>query len=193
MDGQDSLGQIHQNFCFAHAKSFNNRISAEFCGVIRELFLQIRQEILDKQPEYPVSVRALLCMIAVRLIRSFGYAAEQAEGLPQLAGILLAMAYIDEHLTEQVTLQQIASVAGVSPNYFSTLFKRLCHVSLWDYITAKRIEKAIGLIRSESDMTMLEIASCCGFNNTANFNKAFRKQTGMTPTCFRNTEEPLLH
>ena len=190
---QDSFSQVHQNFCFVHAKSFSNRILQESCGMLRELFLQIRQEILEKQREYPVSVRAMLCLMAIQLIRNFGYAAEQSDGMPQLAGILEAMSYIDEHLTEPMTLQQIAAVAGVSPNYFSTLFKRLCHVSLWDYITAKRIEKAIELIRSDSGMTMLEIALSCGFNNTANFNKAFRKQTGMTPTDFRNVEDPFLH
>ena len=192
-DGADFLSQANQNFCFVHAKSFENRIPGENCGMLRELFLQIQQELTEKRQEYPVYIRAMLNLLAVRLIREHGYSAEQTDGMPQLPGILKAMSYIDAHLAESLTLQEISSAAGVSPNYFSTLFKRLCHVTLWDYITAKRIEKAISLICGDSGLTMLEIALTCGFNNTANFNKAFRKQTGMTPTCFRNTEDPLLH
>lgn len=193
MEGADSLSQANQNFCFAHAKSFGNRIPKDECGLLREMFCELQQEMTAKRPEYPVSVRALLNLMAVRLIREHGYSAEQSGSMPQLSGILKAMDYIDSHLVEPLTLQEISTAAGISPNYFSTLFKRLCHVTLWDYITAKRVEKAIHLICGDSGMTMLEIALTCGFNNTANFNKAFRKQTGMTPTCFRNTEDPFLH
>jgi len=41
--------------------------------------------------------------------------------------------------------------------------------------------------------TMLDIALSCGFNNTANFNKTFRKLTGMTPTDYRMSKNRLLH
>ena len=41
--------------------------------------------------------------------------------------------------------------------------------------------------------TMLDIALACGYNNTANFNKAFRKHIGMTPSAYRKSEDILLH
>jgi AraC-like DNA-binding protein/quercetin dioxygenase-like cupin family protein len=192
-DGVDSFSQSNQNFCFAHAKNFGNKILKEDAGILRDLFCEVQNELTGKAAEYPVSVRALLNLMAVRLIRNHGYSSEQAMATPQLLGVLQAMSFIDAHLEETLTLSDISAAAGVSPNYFSTLFKRICHIALWDYITAKRVEKAIRLICGDFSMTMLEIALSCGFNNTANFNKAFRKQTGMTPTDFRNAEDPFLH
>ena len=159
---------------------------------MEQLFRGIEQEIREKPAEYPLEIRSLLNLLIVEIIRHHGYAAEGQTGLPQLPGILKAMAFIDAHLEEPLSLPDIAAVAGISPNYFSTLFKRICNVTLWDYITAKRVEKAIHMICEETDRTMLEIALACGFNNTANFNKAFKKQTGMTPSRYRGAGDMLL-
>lgn len=103
--------------------------------------------------------------------------------------LLRAMAYIDEQFCTAVSLSDIAA-AGLTPTYFSALFKQLNGTSLWEYITVKRVEKAASLISLPAfDGTMLSVASLCGFNNTANFNKAFKKVTGMTPTDFRRMGE----
>jgi AraC-like DNA-binding protein len=57
-------------------------------------------------------------------------------------------------------------------------------MSIWDYISIKRIEEALTLIKT-TDKNMLEIALECGFNNTVNFNKLFKKYTNVTPNFFR--------
>lgn len=72
----------------------------------------------------------------------------------------------------------------MSRTYFCTVFKKLNGISPWDYITIKRIEKSIGLIKNE-DMSMLEVACACGFNNSTNFNRSFKKVTGKTPGEYR--------
>ena len=51
-------------------------------------------------------------------------------------------------------------------------------------MTARRIDQAIKLLQ-ETDRTVLEIACQCGFNNTANFNRAFKKVTGRVPSGYR--------
>ncbi len=185
-DAGETLGKSNINFCFGHQKGFENRLpdSRELAG----LMMDIRRELTEQGAEYALAVRSLLNLFIVRLLRHHGYEAEQ-HGAPQLSGILRAMGYIDEHLGEAMRLEDISAAAGMSPNYFSTLFKRLCRVTLWDYIIARRVEKAIRLICADSGQTMLEIALACGFNNTANFNKAFRKQTGLTPTHYRTADD----
>ena len=60
-------------------------------------------------------------------------------------------------------------------------------MSPWDYITVKRIDLARRLL-AESDKNILEIAMLCGFNNTANFNRAFRNVTGKTPKEIRSSQ-----
>ena len=112
-----------------------------------------------------------------------------AEEYGHIKSVRTAMDYINRHLPDELTLEEIAKRADMSPNYFSHIFKKTVGVALWDYITSKRIESAMTLITERPDRNMLDIAVDCGFNNTANFNKMFRRVTGMTPSKFRRHGE----
>lgn len=63
-------------------------------------------------------------------------------------------------------------------------FKNSFNMTPWDYIAIKRIEKATRLLR-DSDETVLSVAIACGYNNTAGFNRIFKKITGLTPRGYR--------
>ena len=54
-------------------------------------------------------------------------------------------------------------------------------VSVWEYIKIKRVEKAVGLLKT-TDLTKLDIAERCGFSSSSNFYKAFKNVTGKTPS-----------
>lgn len=190
-DGENSLAQHHAGFCFSHDPKFENRIPADKAVTMRQFFQQMATELELQKPEYGLSVRSILNLLLIHLLREHGYQSS-LETQPHFPGIVRAMAYIEAHLSEPLTLAEIAGVAGVSPNYFSTLFRKICNLSLWDYITARRVEKSIRMICEDSGQTMLEIALACGFNNTANFNKAFRRQTGLTPSGYRKNQDRLL-
>ena len=71
----------------------------------------------------------------------------------------------------------------MSKTYFSSSFRKLNGISPWEYITIKRIERAIHLIETTS-LTKIEIAFKCGFNNASNFYHAFKRVTGKTPADF---------
>lgn len=57
-------------------------------------------------------------------------------------------------------------------------------MTTWNYISIKRIEEALSLIKT-TNLSILEIALSCGFNNTANFGKTFKKYTNLPPSSFR--------
>ena len=84
----------------------------------------------------------------------------------------------------EFTLDDIAAKASLNKTYVITLFRRLNGVTPWEYITARRIEKSYEMLDT-TDMNILEIATKCGFNNASNFNRAFRKVTGRTPSEYR--------
>ena len=69
----------------------------------------------------------------------------------------------------------------------SHIFSKITGFSLWDYIIARRIERAKHLLLS-TDRKVLDIAFECGFQNSVHFNKCFRRQTGMTPGEYRERE-----
>ena len=102
----------------------------------------------------------------------------------QLLQITKGMQYIKDHLTEDLRLDDLALVANMSTSYFSHIFKTVNRISPLDYIIRKRIDMAMSELQ-QTNKSILEIAYSCGFNNTANFNRAFRSKTGLVPSDYR--------
>lgn len=184
----DSKTSINFNFCFSHHLDFSNRIASSDANDLTPFFLQIQQELFHQSMEHYLSIKSLLYLLLVGLIRNHHYLEDQtAMNWAQLHNIQHVLYYIEDHFSEKITLQELSSLAGLSPTYFSTLFKQVVDIPLWNYINSKRIDKATRLIASEgSQKAMIDIAIECGFNNTANFNKTFKKFTGMTPREYKN-------
>ena len=82
--------------------------------------------------------------------------------------------YIDGHYMEKLTMEEVASVAGMSPGHFSKLFHNLMGQKYIDYIIQKRIYKANELLET-TDKNVVDIALECGFNSAANFYRTYRK------------------
>lgn len=183
------------SFCFSHSPEFQNRIPAEKAGILRENYLMIKEEFMRRESRFPAAVKAYLNLILIELLRKHNYESENFNNRrSNLTNILAVYDYIDGHLDEDLTLGGLASIANLSPNYFSHIFKEMNGVSLWDHITSKRIEKAVNLILSPySELTMSEVALLCGFNNTVSFNKAFKKLKGVTPSMLKKDPAAIEH
>ena len=185
-----SVARDAPNMFFAHSKDFSNRITGS--ARLEQLVKEICRELTEQQPCYEGAVDGLLNMIFLELIRSHGYYDPKEGSRRAIDRILEGVRFIDENFTQDITLEQIAEKCGITPNYFTKLFRECFQVKLWDYITAKRIDRAKGLLSGTQELNVLDIALQCGFNNTANFNRAFLKFTGITPSAYRHRRE-LLH
>ena len=178
----DSLSAENINICFAHNESFENRIEADKAQPVLSFFNQIAEELEKQRKEYFLLVKSLLNIILVTLIRRFDYTGGKAAVISdRLHCVRRVIRYIDMHLTEELTLGALAEIAGTTPNYFSSVFHEVVGITLWEYISSRRIDEAVRRLTADDGKSVLEIALSCGFNNTANFNKAFKKITGMTP------------
>ena len=96
--------------------------------------------------------------------------------------------YIDEHFSEEITLEEVASVAGFSKFHFSRLFKQFTNVSFYKYVNQQRIAHAEELL-SNPDLSVTEIAIRCGFSSTSSFIRMFKQIKNCTPTDFRKIRE----
>lgn len=95
-----------------------------------------------------------------------------------------AKEYIDRHYAEPLTLEEVAEHAGMSPYYFSKLFKEQFGVTFIDYVTNVRIERAKeALVRT--DFSLKEICFSVGYNDPNYFSRVFKKQTGWSPSEYR--------
>lgn len=107
-----------------------------------------------------------------------------APSQPYSGGIKDAMAYINQHFTEAVTIDRLAEISGFSRNYFITLFKKTTGISPYEHIQILRISKAKVLLEN-TQLSIAEIAAECGFEKSNSFTSVFKKKTGSVPTDYR--------
>ncbi len=182
----------YPNMFFAHQKDFSNRISTENATHIRKLIHHIMEEFSQKGAAYESAIGGYVNLLFVALLRDHGYYTPGEKSHQAMEKIMQGVRFIDENFARDITLEEIAEKSGITPNYFTKLFHDCFHVRLWDYITAKRIDLAKRYLSSEENMTILDIALSCGFHNTANFNRAFMKFAGISPSTYKQRRE-LLH
>lgn len=96
-----------------------------------------------------------------------------------------AKEYISAHYSENINLDEICDYAAISKNYFCHLFKNETGISIWEYLTNFRIEKAKDFLIA-SDMKNYEVSYRIGYENPSYFSKTFKKITGKSPSEFRN-------
>ena len=99
--------------------------------------------------------------------------------------VRIAQEYIGSHLNQQISLDEIAQKAFVSPSYLSTLFKEQTGENFMDYIIRQRINEAKRLLRT-TGMSVSDVASSVGYADPRHFSKVFQKQVGMKPSEYRD-------
>src|SRR5713101_493961 len=92
--------------------------------------------------------------------------------------------YMEEHLTEDITLSVLAEVANLSPYYFSHAFKESFGVPPYRYLTSRRMETAKNFL-ADPEVSITQIGLDLGFSETSSFTTTFRKHAGLTPTAYR--------
>ncbi|WP_138754170.1 response regulator transcription factor [Paenibacillus sinopodophylli] len=92
--------------------------------------------------------------------------------------------YVVEHLDGDLSMTRIGSVFGHHPYYLSRLYKQMTKVSLQDYITNTRLDKAKQLLRN-SELRIQDISKAVGFLSEGYFYRFFKKTVGLTPNDFR--------
>lgn len=128
---------------------------------------------------------ALLNNYIVNLLTELLVGREMATPGAQSAGIIEdSIVYINDHLAQELTLEQLAAQASLSPFYFSRLFKRETGFSPHQYILAARINNAKFLLHSTGD-SVKSICFTVGFTSESSFCTAFKKETGLTPSGYR--------
>ncbi|TDC74177.1 substrate-binding domain-containing protein [Streptomyces hainanensis] len=101
------------------------------------------------------------------------------------APVRYALAYIEQHYRHRFSRWQIAQAAGVSEDHLGRLFHRELGLTLWEYLTRLRIERAKERLQ-RSDDNVQTIARAVGFHDRAYFSRVFRRLTGVAPHAYRD-------
>ncbi len=93
--------------------------------------------------------------------------------------------FIKKNFTSNLSREGLAIAVGIHPNYMSTLFKTYTGKNINEYINHLRIEEAKKRL-DDKDLKIIDIAYAVGFESLVTFNRAFKKETGKTPSEYRN-------
>ena len=116
-------------------------------------------------------VRELLQMVALEI--------EKKKSTEMGDGITAAKEYIEQHITEDFGVEELASHLYLNRTYFSRVFKQRMGMSASDYIIQRRMERAAELLR-ENRLSVDRIAGLVGYADVKYFRKSFQKYTGYT-------------
>ena len=101
--------------------------------------------------------------------------------------VLKVINYIDNHFSEPLTNDLLASKAVMAPNSFLRLFKLVTSSTLQQFVQNKRIEKAILMMHNQKS-TIDQIAEQCGFSDRQHFTKVFKRIVKIPPAQYRKTQ-----
>src|SRR5213079_2103934 len=94
--------------------------------------------------------------------------------------------FIEKHQAEPLSLGRVAHAANISRHYFCKMFKKATGMNFIDYLSRVRVEKSKTLLLNPNSR-ISEAAFACGFQSMTNFNRAFRRIVGRSPTQFRES------
>lgn len=131
-------------------------------------------------------IDSLKIALAIHLLQRYSTTkpkpAEANNGLSK-AKLQQVKEYINEHLVQDLKLNEIAAIAQLSPYHFSRLFKESMGVTLHQYILQRRIEKAKYLLQY-NQFSISEVATKTGFFDQSHLTRYFRQIVGVTPKQF---------
>lgn len=109
---------------------------------------------------------------------------KEADTVPETQIAAQAKAYINQHLSENLRLEDVAEKFFFSPSYFGVVFKEKTGESFTSYLTTARISKAKELL-CDISYSVDMVAASVGFNDRRYFTKIFKKEVGVTPKEYR--------
>lgn len=152
---------------------------------LRMLCTLIRDELVGENE--PLMLDALGVAIGIHLLRT-----TSTLGNPKLdcrsalspRKLRLVKDYIVNHLTDKITLADLAALVELSPDHFWRCFHSETGVTPYEYLTRTRIELVMSLL-SDTSTTLVEASLLAGFSSQSHMTRVFKKQMGVTPGKWR--------
>ena len=164
-----------------HEIIFNNFIRDED---LEKCIKALVDEMTRKESCYELAVKAQIYSILTILTRKYAAGSmttkEKEKNLKNVHLVEHSMEYIRANIKNRITLRDVAKHLSISEYYFARTFKSHTGMTVIEYVEEMRIAHAKVLL-AESDMSISEIASACGYNDPSYFSKIFKSHTGMTP------------
>jgi AraC family transcriptional regulator len=156
---------------------------------IEHMAWALKNEMENGYPCGRVYTDSLALALAARLVRrhsSLSCPSSCANGKMPLRKLKEVLLFIDDHLAQDPSLADIASVAGLSVSHCSTLFRAAMGVPVHQYVLRRKVERAAWLLR-ESQLPISQVALETGFAHQSHLALHMRRILGTTPKKLRSS------
>ena len=146
-----------------------------------------KQELLNTSLGGLLYLESLTNLLGIHLLRH--YCASNPQSTRHICDfsnskLQRAIAYIQAHLEEDISLVEIATHLNMGQYRFSRWFKQSMGIPPYQYVLQQRVERAKRLLQKQ-ELSLADIALECGFNSHSHLIRHFKNQVGMTPKQYR--------
>ena len=158
---------------------------------VHRMMLEIKNAYFSDAPFTETTIYARFLEILVLVGRSHAentqqrFDARNAKQKEYMDKFLAICHYINEHFTENLTLEEVASLAGFSKYHFTRLFRQYADTSFYKYLNQRRIDHAKTLLL-DPGLSVIEVALASGFSSLSAFLRMFKLLNHCTPTEYRS-------
>ncbi len=175
--------------------TFGGRTGADIATVIgrrdaeiETLAARLRREVLDGGAHAKLAAEALAVALLIHLFRAYRrtpHPVSPVKGGLEPIRLAHVLNYIDEHLTEKITVGELAAIAGLSAHHFNTSFKTVTGTPPIKFVLRRRLERAMDAL-AMTDRTIAEIALDLGFPSHGHLSTYFKRELGTQPSRYRS-------
>ena len=147
----------------------------------------LKAEMEAHYPSGRLYTDSLAVSVASRLVSTYSSVAQRT--ITKSGGLdgrrfKQTLTYIEDHLSEDLSLSRIAALTGVSPSHFKTLFRESAGVPVHQYVIQRRIERAKDLLMQDK-LSIAEIALAAGFSHQSHMARHMRRSVGLSPRAMK--------
>lgn len=154
---------------------------------VNDIFRRIFGIIRSREKSWTFTSSALIYTLLTELsVRAWGEESGSAE-ISDESRLNSAYDFIRQNFRRDITLEEIAASADVTPEYFCKLFRRRTNMRPFEYVARMRISEA-KLLLETTDMPVSEIGAAVGYRDKSYFGSVFKRYEGISPTAFRGTK-----
>jgi AraC-like DNA-binding protein len=165
-------------------------LSGHMAHRVETLLDEMTREQTIAGPGCQLLLRHQFCTLLVLLSRAYDQQYGDMTAPPRFAvsqresTMSKALAYIEAHFAEPIRVPEIAAHVSLSPSRLAHIFKESTGRGIIEYLNDYRVAYACSLLQ-KGGLPIQEVAARAGYSDIRFFNRVFRRQTGCTPTQFR--------
>ena len=148
----------------------------------------LHAELEGPEPCGRLYAESLGVALAVRLLKKYAPIVPRRLGLFSKRRLSSVIDFIHDNLARELSLDELAGVAGLSPSHFNTLFKEATSQTAHQFVVHCRVEYAMSLLANRK-LSLAEVASQAGFYDQSHMARCMRRVVGVTPAVVKGQRE----